>query len=53
VLDNLQIGMGPGVIVSQEKGYLLLWPDSASLSLQLMMHQSELMACWVAGNPER
>jgi len=27
--------MGPGVILLQEKGCLLLWPDSVSLSLQL------------------
>jgi hypothetical protein len=32
VLHGLQTGMGPGVIVLQEKGCLLLWPDSGNLS---------------------
>ena len=32
---GLQTGMGPGVIVLQEKGCLLLWPDSGKSSLQL------------------
>jgi len=35
VLHGLQIGMGPGVIVLQEKCCLLLWPDSGNSSLQL------------------
>ena len=35
VLHGLQTGMGPGVIVLQEKGCLLLWPDSGNSSLQL------------------
>jgi len=35
VLHSLQIGMGPGVVVLQEKGRLLLWPDSGNSSLQL------------------
>ena len=35
VLHGLQIGVGPGVIVLQEKGCLLLWPDSGNSSLQL------------------
>jgi len=35
VLYSLQTGTGPGVIVLQEKGCLLLWPDSGNSSLQL------------------
>jgi len=35
VLHGLQTGMGPGIIALQEKGSLLLWPDSGNLSLQL------------------
>jgi len=35
VLHGLQTGMGPGVIALQEKGCLLLWPDSGNSSLQL------------------
>jgi len=35
VLHGLQTGMGPGVVVLQEKGCLLLWPDSGNSSLQL------------------
>jgi len=35
VLHSLQTGMGPGIIVLQEKRVVLLWPDSGSLSLQL------------------
>jgi len=35
VLHGLQTGMGPGVIMLQEKGCLLLWPDCGNLSLQL------------------
>ena len=35
VLHGLQTGMGPGVILLQEKGCLLLWPDSGNSSLQL------------------
>jgi len=35
VLHGLQTGMGSGVIVLQEKGCLLLWPDSGNSSLQL------------------
>jgi len=32
---GLQTGVEPGVIVLQEKGCLLLWPDSGNSSLQL------------------
>ena len=32
VFHDLQIGMGPGVILSQGKGRLLLWPDSGKPS---------------------
>ena len=35
MLHGLQTGMGPGVVVLQEKGCLLLWPDSGNSSLQL------------------
>jgi len=35
VLHGLQTGMGPGIIVLQEKGSLLLRPDSGNSSLQL------------------
>ena len=35
VLHGLQTGMGPGVIMLQEKGCLLLWPGSGNSSLQL------------------
>ena len=35
VLHGLRTGMGPGVIVLQEKGCLLLWPDSGNSGLQL------------------
>jgi len=35
VFHGLQTGMGPGVIVLQGKGWLLLWPDSGNSSLQL------------------
>jgi len=35
VLHGLQTGIGPGVIVLQEKGCLLVWPDSGNSSLQL------------------
>ena len=35
VLHSLQTGMVPGIIMLQEKGCLLLWPDSGSSSLQL------------------
>jgi len=34
VLHGLQTGMGPGVVVLQEKGCLLLWPESGNSSLQ-------------------
>jgi hypothetical protein len=34
VLHGLQTGMGPGVIVLQDKGRLLLWLDSGNSSLQ-------------------
>jgi hypothetical protein len=33
VLHSLQTGTGPGVVVLQEKGCLLLWPDSGNLGL--------------------
>jgi hypothetical protein len=39
VLYGLQTGMGPGIIVLQEKGFLL-WPDSGNSSLQLSQHCS-------------
>ena len=35
MLHGLQTGMGPGVVVLQEKCCLLLWPDSGNSSLQL------------------
>jgi len=35
VLHGLHTGMGPGVIVLQQKGCLLLWPDSGNSSLQI------------------
>jgi len=35
VLHGLQTGMGPGIIMLQQKGYILLWPDSGNSSLQL------------------
>jgi len=34
-LHGLQTDIRPGIIMLQEKGSLLLWPDSGSLSLQL------------------
>jgi len=40
VLHSLQTGMGPGVIVLQEKGCLLLWPDSGNSSLQLSQRRN-------------
>jgi len=39
VLHWLQTGKGPGVVMLQEKGCLLLWPDSGNLSLQLNQHR--------------
>lgn len=38
VLHYLQTDMVPGVTVLQEKDCLLLWPDCASLNLQLSQH---------------
>lgn len=38
MLHGLQTDMGRGVTVLQERGCLLLWPDSVSLSLQLSQH---------------
>jgi len=35
VLHGLETGMGPGVVMLQEKGCLPLWPDSGNSSLQL------------------
>ena len=35
VLHSLQTGMGPGIIMLQVKGFLLLWPDSGNSSLYL------------------
>ena len=35
VLHGLQTGMGPGIIMLQQKGFILLWPDSGNSSLQL------------------
>jgi hypothetical protein len=32
--------MGPGVIMLQEKGYLLLWPDSGNWGLQLSQRRN-------------
>ena len=40
VLHGLQTGMGPGVILLQEKGCLLLWPDSGNSSLQLSQRRN-------------
>ena len=40
VLHSLQTGMGPGIITLWEKGCLLLWPSSGSLSLQLSQCRS-------------
>jgi hypothetical protein len=51
VLHGLQTGVGPGVIMLQEEGCVLLWPDSGNLSLQ-GSQRSELMFVWVQGNPE-
>jgi len=47
VLHSLQTGMGPGNIMLQEKGRLLLWSDSGNLSLQLSQRHNvaELMVC--------
>lgn len=42
VLHGLQKGMVPAVIMSQEKGCLLLWPDSGSLSLQLSQRHDDV-----------
>lgn len=38
VLHGLQIGVGSGFIMLQEKSCLLFWPDFSSLSLQLSQH---------------
>jgi hypothetical protein len=35
-----KLGMGSGVIVLQEKGFLLLWPDSGKLGLQLSQRRN-------------
>jgi len=35
MLHGLQTGMGPGIIMLQEKRCLLLWPDPGNSSLQL------------------
>jgi hypothetical protein len=35
VLHGLQTGLRPGIIMLQEKGCLLLWPDSGNSGLQL------------------
>ena len=40
VLHGLQTITRPGFIMLQEKGCLLLWPDSESLSLHLSLHYS-------------
>jgi hypothetical protein len=42
VLLGLQTGTGPGfgIIVLQEKGFLLLWPDSGNSGLQLGQHHN-------------
>jgi hypothetical protein len=39
MLHGLQAGMRPGVIVLQENGCLLLWPDSANSALQLSQNR--------------
>jgi len=56
VLHGLQTGMGPGFTVLQEKGCLLLWPDSGNSSLQLSQHRNVLVRvdgfARVQGNPE-
>ena len=54
MLRGLQTGVGSGVIVLEEKGYLLLWPDSGNSSLQLSvaMLRSELMV-WPGSRKSR
>lgn len=47
MFHDLQTGMGPGITVLQEKGCLLLWSDSGSLSLRLS--QSHHVAVRVDG----
>jgi len=39
MLHGLQTGTGADVIVLQEKGCLLLWPDSGNSRLQLNQHR--------------
>jgi len=38
MLHRILTGMGPGLIVLQEKGYLPLWPDTVCSSLQHSQH---------------
>jgi len=56
VLHDLQTGMGPGVNVLQEKGCLLLWPDSGNSTLQLSQHRNVVVRVdglsEFQGNPE-
>jgi len=40
VLHNLQNGLGPGIVMLQERVCLLLWPESGSSSLQLSQHHN-------------
>jgi hypothetical protein len=40
VLHVIQTGIGPGIIVLQEKGCLLLWTDSGNSSLQRSQHRN-------------
>ena len=46
VLHDLETGMGPGIMVLQESGSLVLWFASGRSSLQLSVTEewSELMA---------
>ena len=56
VFHGLQTGMGPGVSVLQEKGCLILWPDSGNSSLQLSQRRDVAFRvdglCGVQENPE-
>ena len=53
-LSDLQVDMGPGIIVSQEK-VCLLWLGSGSLSLQLSQYHDVGLIWWfvqILGNPK-
>jgi len=50
VLHDLQTGIGPGVILLQEEGCLLLCPDSENSSLQLIERRD--VAVRVDGLPD-